>query len=414
MMRAVVAARFETRIGSRRWIITLAALTAIVALSIDMSLPAQPTLAATFGVSAETAQLNLSLFLIAFATAQVFVGYLSDAIGRRRVMFGGLALFTLGAVACAASPSIEALLVFRVVQGLGAAAAPVVARAMIRDTQPAAHAARLLSTVLATLALAPMIAPSLGSLLLATLGWRAIFATLAACGAGLLVYAHLTLTETLPVERRNPATFGGLVRGFARFFSTPGTRLPLLISCASFAGQFAYIAVSPFVLMEGYGVSTQHYGIYFAITALALMLGSLAGARILRAGRSPGAMLVIGTSILLGGGVLVAIGTRIDGLGIAGFIVPMAIYFFGTGITSPSAAALAMEPLPQLAGTASSAIGALTMISGALAGYETTRIGGSSATTFAAVVTTMGAIAFVLALCAAGLRRRRSRALALR
>ncbi len=409
MMCCVVPARFETSIGSRRWIATLAALTAIVALSIDMSLPAQPTLATVFGVTAETAQLNLSVFLISFAFAQLFVGYLSDSIGRRPVMLGGLALFSLAGLACAVSPSIEVLLVLRVIQGIGAAASPVVARAMIRDTQPAGQAARLLSTVLAALALAPMIAPTIGSLLLGSLGWRAIYVTLGGCGAALLVYAHLTLSETLPLERRNPPTFGGLLRGFARFFATPGTRLPLLISCASFAGQFSYIAVSPFVLMEGYGVSSSEFAIYFGITALALMLGSLTGRRILRAGRSPGAMLVLGTSILLGGGVLVAVGTRIESLGIAGFIVPMAIYFFGTGITSPSAAALAMEPLPQLAGTASSAIGALTMISGALAGYETTRIGGSSATTFAAVVTVMSAVAFVLAIFAAVLRRRRAR-----
>ncbi len=402
----MVVPRFESQIGSLRWIVTLAALTAIVALSIDMSLPAQPTLARTFGVSADTTQLTLSLFLIAFAFAQIFVGYLSDAIGRKPVMLGGLTLFTLAGIACAASPSIEVLLACRVVQGMGAAASPVVARAMIRDTQPPREAARLLSTLLAALAIAPMIAPTIGSALLHVASWRAIFVTLAGCGAVLAVYAHLTLRETLAIDRRNPATLGGLVRGFATFFATPGTRLPILISCASFAGQFSYIAVSPFVLMEGYDVSESGYGIYFAMTALALMIGSLTGGRMLRAGRSPGAMLVIGATILLCGGILVSIGTHVEALGIAGFIGPMVIYFFGTGIVSPSATAMAMEPVPQLAGTASSAIGALTMISGALAGYATARIGGSSATTFALVVTAMGAVAFALAWLAAAVRRR--------
>ena len=398
--------RYASAVGSRRWIATLAALTAIVAMSIDMSLPAQPTLARTFGVSAETAALNLSLFMIAFAGAQLFVGYLSDAIGRRAVMIGGLTVFTLAAIACAASPSIEVLLACRALQGAAASAAPVVARAMVRDTQPAGQAARLLSTMLATLAIAPMIAPTIGSALLYSLGWRAIFAALAICGAALLLYAHLTLVETLPVVRRTPMTFTGLVRGFARFFATRGTRLPLLISCASFAGLFAYVAGSPFVLVQGYGVAAEHFGFYFALTALAIMLGSITGGRMLRAGRSPGAMLVIGASILLAGGILVTITSRIDGLGVAGFVAPMVVYFFGSGITSPSATALAMEPVPQLAGTASSVIGSFTMISGSLAGYETTRVGGTSPTAFAHVALAMGAFAFVLAVFAAYLRRR--------
>ncbi len=398
--------RFVTAVGSLRWIVTLAGLTAVVALSIDMSLPAQPTLARRFDVSSETAQLTLSLFLIGFAGAQLFVGYLSDAWGRRRVLLGGLAMFSLAGIACAVSPTIEVLIACRVLQGVGAAAAPVVARAMVRDTQPAAQAARLLSTMLAALAIAPMVAPVFGGWLLRVVGWRAIFAALAVTGVVMFAIAHLTLTETLAVERRRPPSLRGLVRSFGRFFTARGTVLPMLVSCAAFAGQFAYIADSPFVLMGGYGVSSDNFGFYFAMTAFALMLGSLAGGRMLRAGRSPGAMIVVGACLLVAGGILVAIGTRIEGLGIAGFMVPMIIYFFGTGLTSPSATALAMEPVPEIAGTSSAAIGCSTMIAGAFSGYETTRIGGSSPTTFAAVVVVMAVLSLGLASAAAIIRRR--------
>ena len=408
MMPGMSVPRMPTEIGSTRWIVTLASMTAVIALSIDMSLPAQPVLARVFDLSLETAQLNLSLFMIGFAVAQLVVGYLSDVWGRRRVLLGGLVVFSLSAIACAASPSIEVLLVFRTLQGIGGSAAPVVARAMVRDTQPAALAARLLSTMLATLAIAPMIAPSIGGLMLDAFNWRAIFATLAAAGIALMAIAHLTLTETLPVERRLAPSPGGIVRGFATFFSTPGTRLPLLIGCTSFAGQFAYIADSPFVLMHGYGVSTQAFGIYFGATALALMLGSLTGSRMLRAGGSPSRMIVTGTTILLVGGVLVTIGTRIEGLGIAGFLGPMILYFFGVGIGGPSATALALEPVPHIAGTASAAIGFLTMTSGALSGYLTTKIGGSDPRIFALVVTVMGAAAWIVA-CTTALARSRRR-----
>ncbi len=382
-------------------------MTAVIALSIDMSLPAQPVLARVFQIDSETASLNLSLFMIGFAIAQLLVGYLSDVFGRRRVLLGGLAVFSVSAIVCAASSSIEMLLVFRTLQGVGGSAAPVVARAMVRDTQPAAQAARLLSTMLATLAVAPMIAPSLGGLMLDAFNWRAIFATLAVAGFALMVIAHLTLTETLPAEHRLVGTAGGLVRGFKTFFSTPGTKLPLLIGCTSFAGQFAYIAVSPFVLMHGYGVSTEAFGIYFGATALALMLGSLTGSQMMKAGRSPSAMIFSGTTILLVGGAMVTIGTHIESLGIAGFLVPMILYFFGVGIGGPSATALALEPVPHIAGTASAAIGFLTMISGALSGYLTTKIGGSDPQVFALVVTVMGVIAWLVACSAVVLRRRR-------
>lgn len=381
-------------------------------MSIDMSLPAQPTLARTFGVDDETAALTLSGFLFGFAVAQIFVGYLSDAWGRRRVMLGGLAVFAVTGIACTLAPSIELLVACRALQGAAASAAPVVARAMVRDTQPTDMAARVMSAMLATLSIAPMLAPIVGGAVLAVAGWRGIFATLAACGAALYALAHVSLDETLPVERRRPPSVRGLLAGFARFFATHGTKLPMLVSSAAFAGQFAYIAASPFVLMDGYGVSSDGYGFYFAATALALMIGSLLGGRMLRGGRPPAAMIVVGTSLLLLGGIAVAIGTRVPGAGIAGFLVPMLVYFLGAAITSPSATALAMEPVPEIAGVASAATGFTTMTAGALAGYGTTKIGGSSPQTFGLVVLVMGGIAWLLAILTAVLRRRQ-RALAL-
>ena len=386
---------------------TLSGLNALAALSIDMSLPAQPTLATAFHVSAETAALNLSLFMLAFAFAQVFVGYLSDAIGRRPVMVAGLVVFTVAAVACSLSPTIEVLLVCRALQGAGSAACTVVSRAMVRDTQPAAQAARLLSTMLAVFAIAPMIAPTIGSALLDWFGWRAVFVGLVATGAFMLTFTHASLNETLPPERRTVATFAGFVRGYRMFFSTRGTRLPILISCASFAGLFAYVAGSPFVLMQGYGVAAEHYGLYFALTAIAIMFGSITGGRMLRAGRSPGVMILIGASIQLVAGAIVVACAAFDLFGLAGFVGPICLYFFGSGITGPSATALAMEPLPQLAGTASSAVGSLTMISGSISGYWTTRIGGSTALVFAIVIGTMSAVVFLLAALAAYLRRQK-------
>jgi DHA1 family bicyclomycin/chloramphenicol resistance-like MFS transporter len=392
----------KAAIGSRSWVAALSAMTAVTALSIDMSLPAQPTLAAVFEVSSETAQLTLSVFLVAFAAAQLFTGALSDRLGRKRVLVSGLVLFAISGVACSLAPSIEVLLACRALQGFGAAAGPVVARAMVRDTQPAGHAARLLSTMLAALAIAPMIAPIIGGTLLDIFTWRAIFVALAVCGVLLLLTSTL-LDETHTIERR---TNTGIIRGFREFFATPGTVLPMLVSCASFSGQFAFIGDSPFVLIEGYRVSPSHYAFYFAGCAFALMLGSLGGRAMLRAGRPPRSLVRAGVCLLLIGGWLVLAGTH-SPLGLAGFYAPMLIYFFGVGLTSPSATALSMEPVPHLAGTASAAIGSIQMVCGAASGYATTRIGGSNPRVFAAVVVVMGTLACVLGFAASRPLRQR-------
>lgn len=385
------------RIGSTSWVITIGAATAITALSTDMSLPAQPTLARELAVPADAAQLTLSLFLIGFAVTQIIVGYLSDVWGRRPVLLGGLAVYVAASVGCAASPSFGVLLACRVLQGMGAAAGPVLGRAMVRDTQQSTDVARLLSIMLATLQIAPMIAPAIGGALLGALGWRAIFAALAACGLAILALSHLGLPETLPVERRTPLSPRGLLRNLYRFFATPGTHLPMLIGCAGFAGQFSYIAASPFVLMTGYGVSKAAYSGYFAATAIAVMVGSLFTARRLRADRTPVQMLALGGGLLFTGGALVLIGTRIDALGIAGFFVPMLVYFFGVGVTGPCAGALALAPVREIAGTASAALGVSVMTSGAVSSYVTIKLGEGSPSAFALVVAAMGTLAAALA-----------------
>lgn len=386
-------------VGSKRWIVALAALTGTTALSIDMSLPAQPTLARIFAVPPDTAQLVLATFLVGFAFAQLVIGPLSDALGRRRVLIAGLALFTVAGAACAVTGSIHALLACRALQGIGAAAGSVVARAMVRDTQPPASAARVLSTMMSVLALAPMIAPLIGGTVLVHLGWRAIFGTLAVCGVALAAMSAFGLEETHPHERRSSdASPSRLALGFVRFFRTRGTRAPLMLGCLSFAGQFAYISASPFVLIEGYRVPASHYAFYFGATALALMIGSTIGARLLSSGTPPARMLVLGSTTLLTGGLLAATGTRLPALGVAGLMVPMLVYFVGIGLGGPSATAMAMAPVPELAGTASAAIGFASMISGALSGWITTKLGGSDPRVLGEAVAIMGTCASALVL----------------
>jgi len=367
-------------------------LTGTTALSIDMSLPAQPTFVRELSVTPDVAQLTLGLFLAGFAVGQLVAGNLSDALGRRRVLLAGLAVFTLAGVACAATSSIEFLLAARIVQGLGAASAPVIARAMVRDTQPAAGAARMLSTIMAVIALAPMLGPVFGGFLLTRFAWQAIFLTLAGIGVLWSAMAAFTLPETLPPERRVPLSIRSTLAGFAQFFRTRGTLIPTLLVCLSFIGQFAFIADSPFVLIDRFHVPSDVFGLYFSTPALALMIGSISGRRwLLR--RSPTRVVAAGALTLCAGGVLVAVGVHIPELGRFGLVVPAVVYFFGIGLTTPSATAIAMHPVPEIAGTASAVIGSLTMVAGATSGFFTTRIGGNDPRTLGLVMGSVGLVA---------------------
>jgi DHA1 family bicyclomycin/chloramphenicol resistance-like MFS transporter len=383
----------------RRWILLLAALTATTALSIDMSLPAQPLIARDFGVSSDIAQLTLSVFLIGFAAGQLVVGYLSDALGRRRVLLGGLSLFTLAGLLCAVSPTMGTLLLARLLQGAGAAAGPVLARAMVRDTQPLSSAARILATMMTALAVAPMIAPSIGGVLLQALGWHSIFSAHAAFGLILGGLVWKVLVETLPPERRTRFAPRTILASLRQFFGAPGTRVPTALIGLSFGGQFAFISDSPFVLIEHHGVAATRYGLYFGATAVALMLGAASGSRLLRT-HPPSRMVLLGTSLLCAGGLLTALSVRSDRFGPLGLVVPMLVCFLGVGLTGPPSTAIAMEPVPHIAGTASAFIGGLQMLSGALSGWLVTRIGGSDPRVLSAAVALMGTAAAVLALVA--------------
>jgi DHA1 family bicyclomycin/chloramphenicol resistance-like MFS transporter len=383
-------------VGSGRWVLSLAALAAVTALSIDMSLPAQPVLARLFGVGSEVAQLTLSLFLVGYAFGQLLFGYLSDSFGRRRVLVSGLLVFTLAGAVCASCTTIAPLLGSRLVQGFGAAAGPVVARAMVRDTQPQASAARILSTIMAMLAVAPMLAPLAGAWLLAHHGWQAIFATHAVLGVGFTTMSGLTLPETLPVERRAPLIPGKIASTFVQFFRTPGTIVPTALVCLSFAGQFAFISDSPFVLIQGFGIPASRYGFYFGTTALALMAGSIIGGRLLRRW-NPGRVLSVGGITLCVGGLAVGVGVHLP-FGAMALVAPMIVYFVGLGLSGPSATAIAMDPVPRIAGTASAIIGFMQMLSGAVSGYVTTRLGGSDPRVLGAVEATVGMVAAALVL----------------
>jgi DHA1 family bicyclomycin/chloramphenicol resistance-like MFS transporter len=344
----------------------VAALTALPALSIDMGLPALPELADGFGASAGDAQLSIGLFLLGFALAQLACGPLSDRFGRRPVLLAGLGLFAAAGLCCAAAPSMPALLACRVVQGIGACAGTVLARAVIRDLFQGEAAAAKLAQAAAIMALAPIAAPAVGALVLAASGWHAIFLALGAGGLALLLAAASGLAETIPAKDRGALAPRALARNAAGFFGDRRALGNALLAAFLFGGMFAYVAASPFALMEALGVGTAAFSGLFALTALGIMAGALAGPFLVRAaGRR---------RVVLGGLALgAAAGAALLALALAGrpalpaVVASVALYTFARGMVVPVATAAAMEPMGHAAGLASGLFGALQMAGAALA-----------------------------------------------
>jgi DHA1 family bicyclomycin/chloramphenicol resistance-like MFS transporter len=349
----------------------LAALTGLTALSIDMSLPAMPQLQQTFAAGVSAVQLTLSIFLAGFAVGQVVCGPLSDRWGRRPVLLAGLALFTLAGLVCAGSTSLTMLVAARFVQGVGASVGPVVARAIVRDRFDSRRAAAVLSQMTQVMIVAPLLAPTLGGYMLVRVGWPAIFVTLGASGLLMTFVCWRYLPETAGpggvddggVKRR------GARAGLRDVLKDRASLRHALTTCFAYAGMFAYVGSSPFVLMDGFGVAEENFGYFFAMTAAALLVSATLNRSLLK--RHTASLLILrrGVFVIFAAGASLALAAWFGVGGLAGVLVPMMAYMFGQGLVMPNATAAAMAPHGESAGVISSLMGGLQTAGGALAGY---------------------------------------------
>ena len=196
---------------------TLALMTALGPLSVDMYLASMPEIGSVMAASAAQVQLTISIYLLGFAGGQIVYGPFSDRYGRRPVLLIALGLFTAASLACAAAPSIEVLIVARFFQALGGSGSIVIARAIVRDLYSGARAGRELSLMGATMALAPIVAPVIGGMLQAAFGWQASFIALVGCGFGIGAVIWTLLPETVPQRVRAPISFAAILRGYGEF-----------------------------------------------------------------------------------------------------------------------------------------------------------------------------------------------------
>jgi DHA1 family bicyclomycin/chloramphenicol resistance-like MFS transporter len=382
------------RPGSLPFTALLGALTAMTAFATDMSLPALPTLTRSFAASPERVQLTLSLFVLGYGGGQLFYGPLSDRFGRRPMLLAGLAIYTLSGFACALAPSIEVLVAARLIQGLGGCVGPILGRAIVRDHYSGVRAAQMLSYVMLVFALAPMVAPLLGGVLLDLFGWPSIFFAFGVFGLALLLVTWLGFAESLTVPDVHALELTRLLANGRRFFSNRRCVGYMLINSFIFAGLFAFISGSPFVFIEVYGVPPGRFGFYFALSAVGIVLGALANGRLVRR-HPPERVLRLGLTLLAAAGAIMLLLALVGWGRPLLFTLAMMTYVFAQGLSMPNAIAAAMEPLPDMAGMGASFLGAMQMLGGSAAGYAVNALYDGTPVPMAATIAAMGIAAFL-------------------
>ncbi|HET8672382.1 MAG TPA: Bcr/CflA family multidrug efflux MFS transporter [Thermoleophilaceae bacterium] len=361
----VAEAASVSRRPALAFVVVLGSLSAFGPISIDMYLPGLPAMAKGFDASASAAQLTLTACLVGLAVGQLLAGPLSDRLGRRPPLLLGIAAYSASSLLCALAPSVEVLTVLRLVQGLTGAAGIVISRAVVRDLYSGRAAASFFSVLMLVNGLAPILAPVIGGQLLKVTSWRGVFVTLAAIGAAMLLSTAAVLRETLPPERR---TAHGLRQTLGRMGALGRDRVFMgyaLAAGLAVGAMFCYIAGSPFVLEDIYGISPQLFSAVFAVNACGIVAASQLGRRLLRS-VSPRALLYGGLAASAGGGVALLCAVAIGGLGVWSVLVPLFVVVSAVGIVMPNATALAMQDHPEMAGSASALVGMLQFVVGAL------------------------------------------------
>jgi MFS transporter, DHA1 family, multidrug resistance protein len=382
----------------------LGALIALGPLTIDMYLPALPSIVDDLNSTSAAVQLTLTGTLIGLALGQLVIGPLSDIIGRRLPLIVGTAVHIVASLLCVIAPNVAVLGLFRGLQGLGAAAAAVVAMAVVRDMFTGRAAATVLSRLMLVMGVAPVLAPSIGGGTLLAGSWRWVFGVLAAMGVALLIVAVFALRESLPPERRRSRGVMPVVRTYGGLLRDGQFVVLVLVAALAMSAMFAYIAGSSFVLQDEFGLNEQQFAIVFALGAIALigasqlnvvLLGHFTPVRIVIAALSVGVAAALVMTVI----ALAGVG------GMFGFLVPLWFVLGAVGFVMPNAPALALSRHGEAAGTAAALLGAAQFGSGAIIAPVVGILGNDNV---AVSVTMVGVSAIALAALIAVTARTRS------
>jgi DHA1 family bicyclomycin/chloramphenicol resistance-like MFS transporter len=380
-------------------VLTLGSLSAIGPLTIDMYLPAMPELTAQLGATTAQAQLTITGLLVGLGLGQLIIGPLSDAVGRRKPLLIGLTVHAMMSLLCALAPSITMLTLTRTLQGFAGAAVAVVAMAVVRDLFSGYRAAQLLSRLILVLGIAPILAPSFGSALLEFTSWQGIFVVLAVIGVLLFVLAIFALPETLPPERRLPATFSASLRSYRTLFADKLFVIMVLVGGFMFATMFAYIAGSPFILQDIYGLSPQQFGVAFGVNAVGLIVMTQINPILVKR-YGPVSVLSVAVVIALTAAVVLLGFAVLSFGGLLGFMIPLWFVISAAGLAFPNAPAIALNRHGEMAGTAAALLGAAQFMIGGLIAPLVGALDNGTAVPMAAVIVGTTGLSTILMLSA--------------
>ncbi len=359
-------------------------LTVFGPISMDLYLPALPALTQELGTTTSVAQLTVTACLIGLATGQVIAGPLSDRFGRRKPLVIGVAAFVVASVLCAASPTIETLVLARFVQGLAGAVGIVISQAAGRDVYEGGTLIRYYGRLTVMGGLAAIIGPVIGGQLVQFTNWRGLFIFLAAVGAVLLTMALVIFRETLPPAQRSSGGMRQTGRDFRRLLSDRLFLGAVLITGFVFAAIFAYLAGATYILQGVYGLSPQGYALAFGFNSAGVMLFGFLGGRAAERWSERGT-LMIGLS-MCALGALGLLATGLLALQLPAIVASLFILVAGMAFGSASTTSLALADYPELAGTASSLLGLARYAFGGIAA-PLVGLGGSHAVLPLGIVT---------------------------
>ncbi|HZQ32400.1 MAG TPA: multidrug effflux MFS transporter [Mycobacterium sp.] len=344
-------------VSRTRMIVVLGALIALGPLTLDMYLPALPKITADLAVTSSVTQLTLTGTLAGLAFGQLIVGPLSDSLGRRKPLMAGIVLHMLASVVCLMAPNIEVLGIARVVQGVGASAAMVVAIAVVGDLFDDSAAATVLSRLMLVLGVAPVVAPSLGAAVLLHASWHWVFGVLVVLAGALLVVAAVALPETLPAAHRSPLRVGAVGSTYVRLLRDARFVMLVLVAGLAMCGLFAYISGASFVLQGHYGLTQQVFAVVFGAGAISFITASQFNVVLLK--RFPPYKIVVWALAfaVVAGAAFVGLALAHVG-GLPGFLIPVWSILAAMGLVIPNAPALALSRHHEAAGTAAALLGA--------------------------------------------------------
>ncbi len=356
------------------WLLLLGALTAIGPLSVDMYLPSLPTIARDLNTSSAAAGLTLTVFLISLAIGQLIYGPASDRFGRKPPLYIGLAMYVAASIGCAFAKDATMLAVLRGVQGFGGCAGMVIARAAVRDRMDPAGAAQAYSTLMLVMGVAPILAPMIGGAVLQFTTWRVIFALLTAFGVLSLVAVHYLMRESLAPEQARKLAVGHVLRDYWELLRDHHYAAYMGCGAVFLSGMFAYITVSSFVLIDGYGLTLSQYAWVFGSNAAGMIAASRVNVRLVRK-YSPARVLRRALWVPAITSVLAAAAAAAGFTPLPLVLAALFCYIASIGCISPNTGALAMAGQGARAGTGSAVVGARRCAAGLVPGTVVATIG---------------------------------------